>query len=290
MSDTAIETESSNPAPAPEAPAINPFVKPGAEPVGEHAPEIRDSEPKPFNEKPEYVPDKFWNAEAREVKTEDALKAYAALEQAYNTKTETLRTDVERSFHEERLQQRPEAPSDYNAQPPEGFLPEDASFTVDEENPMMKFWRDTAHKNGLSQTEFEQGIAAFIDNVMHDAPNPDKVVEALGQNGQERFDAVHTWVSGRLGENALQHFGPLLGSTDGITLLENVIGMTKDFQQGGVGQTSAPKGPLTQEQIEQKMKDPRYADPYKREPSFVQEVMNDWKQLKPDPEEQLQKR
>ena len=42
--------------------------------------------------------------------------------------------------------------------------------------------------------------------------------------------------------------------------------------------------------IEQKMKDPRYADPYKREPSFVQEVMNDWKQLKPDPEEQLQKR
>ena len=155
---------------------------------------------------------------------------------------------------------------------------------------MIQFWRETCHKNGLNQTEFELGVAAYIDNIMHEAPDPDKVVESLGQNGQERFDSVATWLTGRLGENALESFGPVLGSADGVTHMENLIAMTKDFQQGGAGQSSAPQGPLTQEQIEQKMKDPRYADPYRREQSFVDEVTRDWQALKPDPEEQLQKR
>ncbi|MBH48843.1 MAG: hypothetical protein CME71_11810 [Halobacteriovorax sp.] len=270
------------PAPSPE-PA--PAIKPGKEPIGGHAPEIQNNDS--GQPQPEYMPDKFWNAETQTPNVEQMAKSYSELETAHTTKTEALRTDIERKFHEGRLSQRPEAASDYKAQPPDGFLPSDTTFNADEGNPMLKFWRETAYNLGLSQPQFESGIAAFIDNVMHDAPNPDQAMASLGENGKDRFDSVQTWLQGQLGEDALQHFGPVLGSGEGVQYLEKVIAMTKDYQQGGGQAPTGAKGKHTKESLEALMKTPGYADPHKRDPRVVQEVQDGWKALIPDPEEML---
>jgi len=279
-----VEADSSVPAPAPE-PA--PAIKPGKEPIGGQAPEIHNQ---PTGEQPEYIPDKFWNPDLKTANVEELAKSYIELEQSYNTKTEALKTDIERRFHESRLSQRPDSADDYVAQPPDGFLPKEAVFTADEDNPMMKFWRQSAYSMGLGQTEFENGIAAFIDNMMHEAPDTDKAIESLGQNGKDRFEAVQTWLHGKLGEDSIEHFGPMLGTAAGIMDLEKVIAMTKDFQQGGSASFTSAKPRHTRESLEALMKTPGYADPHRRDPAIVKEVQDGWRQLIPDPEEQLQAR
>jgi len=262
-------------------------IKTAAEPIGGLAPETAEVPTESASLKPEHLAGKFWDSEKNQVNLEALSTSYNQLEQRMTTKTESLKTQLETEFHENRLKQRPESPADYNPQAPDGFLPEQATFTADPDDPLLTFWRNTAHDLGLSQPEFEKGIASYIDHIIAHTPDPEVLAASLGENGKDRISSIQTWLTGKLGEDALKQFSPLFVTADGINNLEKVIGMTKDFQQGGASGATVTGGPLTQEQIEAKMRDPRYADPYKREKSFVDEVTNDWKRLKPDPEETL---
>jgi hypothetical protein len=279
MSEEAVEVRES----LTELTEASPETKPASEPIGGHAPEEIIN--KQTSGKPDYVPEKFWNGKDNEVDVENLIKSYTTLEQAYNAKTEDLKQKAESDFHEKRLGSRPEAASDYAAVVPDGYLPEGTEFQADESDPMMKFWRETAHNLGLGQEEFSKGIAAYVDSLVSNAPDQAELEKSLGENGPERLKNVYDWVDGRLGENAIETFSPLLQTSNGVTNLEQVIAMTKDFQQGGATPGSPVQGPPTRESIEQKMKDPRYSDPYKRDPAYVRQIEAEWQQLIPDPEE-----
>ncbi len=279
MSEESVEVRES----LTELTETSPETKPANEPIGGHAPE--EILNKQSEGRPEYVPEKFWNGERQEVDLENFSKSYKELENAYNAKTEDLKQQIESGFHEKRLGSRPEAPSDYAPTVPDGFLPDGAEFNANENDPMMKFWRQTAHDLGLGQEEFSKGIAAYVDSLIANTPDQGELEKSLGENGPERLKNVYDWVDGRLGENAVERFSPMLQTTDGITSLEQVIAMTKDFQQGGVTGGGSPEGPPTRESLERKMKDPRYSDPYKRDPAYVRQIEAEWQQLIPDPEE-----
>ena len=225
-----------------------------------------------MEKRPEWVPEKFYDAQRKAARVSDLAKAYAEVERKQFTRTDDLKRQVEREFEEGRMKARPEKPDGYQAKLPEGFSKEGIQFNVDEANPMMKWWRSTAHELGLNQNQFEAGIAAYVDGIMHDTPDIDAEVKALGENGVQRVANLEKALNKMLGSD-WEVLKPFATSAKAFEALERLVDarMVAGNQPQGGTPSQAGDG-RTREDLRKMMMDPRYRDPYRRDPAFVREV------------------
>lgn len=227
-----------------------------------------------MDKRPEWVPEKFYDSQRKAARVSDLAKAYAEVERKQFTRTDDLKRQVEREFEEARLKARPEKPDGYQVKLPEGFSQENIQLNLDEANPMMKWWRSTAHELGLNQNQFEAGIAAYVDGVMHDAPDIDAEVKALGENGPQRVANLQKALSKTLG-NDWEVLKPFATSAKAFEALEKLVDARMLAGNQPQGTQAATAGdPRTREDLRKMMMDPRYRDPYRRDPAFVREVGN----------------
>jgi len=215
--------------------------------------------------RPEYVQEKFWNAEKGEVNIENLASSYNSLESKLGSRTEDLTKQIRTDIENEKLQSVPE---EYKLNVPE--LDGNVSLDISNDMPIVQWWNQTAKNAGLSQEQYDEGVKVFIDNAIANLPNSDLEIQKLGDAGRERVEAAELWSKKHLSPEAYNAISGFAATAEGVKALEEVMKLTKDSNM-----------PTTQTQVDvsadiddlkSMLKDPRYWDSSRRDPAYVKRV------------------
>lgn len=154
-----------------------------------------DPEPKeeaqPDADRPENVPEKFWDAEKKAIKSDEMAKAYADLEKAHGK----LRRD-------KGIKDAPEDVAEYFTEALE--LDDDSPFNVGVDDPGLKSWAEVAKKWNVD-VDTARGLAKdWMKEMAPHAPEPvDPEAEnaKLGKNAENVKEGIFTWL-----ESNEEHF------------------------------------------------------------------------------------
>ena len=230
-----------------------------------NAPVATDSQEQPVVAKPEFVQDKFWDAERKEVNLENLASSYNALEKKLGSRTEDLSKQIRTDLEQEKLGKTPE---EYKVNLPE--LPENVDVTVSDDMELVQWWKDTAKQNGLSQEQFDQGVNAFVNNAVATLPDVNAEMEKLGDNAKERIEASELWSKKNLSPESYSTFSSLAATAEGVKVVEEIMKLTKD--------SPIPTTPTqvsvtpNEDDLKSMLQDPRYWDSSKRDPAYVKRV------------------
>ena len=229
------------------------------------APIATEAQEQTVSDKPEFVQDKFWDADRKEVNLENLASSYNALEKKLGSRTEDLSKQVRQDLEQERLGKTPE---EYKVNVPE--LPENVDVSVSEDMEIVQWWKDTAKQNGLSQEQFDEGVKVFIDNAMATLPDVNAELEKLGDNSKERVEAAELWSKKNLSPEAYNTFSSVASTADGVKAIEEIMKMTKDSPMP----TTPTQVSVTPDlgDLKSMMNDPRYYDSNKRDDSYIKRV------------------
>jgi len=215
--------------------------------------------------KPDYIQDKFWNAETKEVNIENLASSYNSLESKLGSRTEDLSKQIRTDLENERLSKVPES---YKLNVPE--MDENTKVTISEDMPIVQWWGKTAKEAGLSQEQYDAGVNAFVQNATANLPNPDLERQKLGDAGKERIEAANMWSKKHLSPDAYNSISSFASTADGVKALEEVMKLTKD--------SSMPTAPTqvdvaaSMDDLKSMLNDPRYYDSARRDPAYVRRV------------------
>ena len=200
---------------------------------------------------------------------EDLQKSYDELASKLGKSKEDVKSEVLQELETEAYANRPASSGDY--QIPE-ILDEGEAAT----NPLLKWWADYSWDNGLSQEEFNEGIAKWAEHTGSNQPDLEQVKKDLGDNANARVEATQLFVNKFFPEDLRDAVAELGTSAEGIKALELIQRSMQQAQQNN--QATAP-AKQTIEDLMTKMKDPRYYDPARRDQAYVQEITNGFKTL-----------
>lgn len=215
--------------------------------------------------RPEYIQEKFWNAEKGEVNIENLASSYNSLESKLGSRTEDLTKQIRTDIENEKLQSVPE---EYKLNVPE--LDGNVSLDISNDMPIVQWWNQTAKNAGLSQEQYDEGVKVFVDNAIANLPNTDLEIQKLGDAGRERVEAAELWSKKHLSPEAYNAISGFAATAEGVKALEEVMKLTKDSNM-----------PTTQTQVDvsadiddlkSMLKDPRYWDSSRRDPAYVKRV------------------
>ena len=199
--------------------------------------------------RPEWLPEKFKTPE-------DLVTSYSSLESKLGKGQEELRESIMGEIEQEAFANRPESPGQYT-------IPEGADELADDPN--VEWWANFAWENGFSQEEFDEGLA----RMMPEQPNLDAEVAKLGDNANARIEAAALWAKKNVPEELSSAVMRLGETAEGVELVEFFMNKLSDTPISG--ETTATVG-LSKGELETMMRDPRYWDNTRRDPSFVKQV------------------
>jgi hypothetical protein len=172
---------------------------------------------------PSYVPEKFWNSDLNEINVEELGASYKALEKKLGQRTEELAGTI----REEVLADiSGNAPEQYEMQMPE--LPDGVQIDVDAEQPLLKWWEETARSKGLSNEDFNKGIEAFVQNEIAGLPDRDTQINLLGENAVQRIESADLWAKKNLSESSYTAIANIASTADGVKAIEEIMSLNKD--------------------------------------------------------------
>ena len=229
------------------------------------APVTTDSKEQTVVSKPEYVQDKFWDVDRKEVNLENLSSSYNALEKKLGSRTEDLSKQIRQDMELERLKNAPEA---YKVNLPE--LPENVDVSVSDDMEIVQWWRETAKKNGLSQDQFDEGVSMFINNAVSALPDINAEMQNLCDNAKERIEAAELWSKKNLSPSAYSTFSSIAATADGVKAIEEIMKLNKDSPIPTTP-TQLSVTPDLQD-LKSMMNDPKYFDSNQRDPSYVKRV------------------
>lgn len=172
---------------------------------------------------PSYVPEKFWNSDLNEVNVEELGASYKALEKKLGQRTEELAGSI-----------REEVLADISGQAPEKYemvmpeLPDGVQIDVDPEQPLLKWWEETARSKGLSNEDFNRGIEAFVQNEIAGLPDRDTQLNLLGENATQRIESADLWAKKNLSESSYAAIANMASTAEGVKAIEEIMALNKD--------------------------------------------------------------
>ena len=215
--------------------------------------------------KPDYVQDKFWNVDTKQVNIENLSSSYNTLEKKLGTRTEDLSKQIRGDLEKERLSKVPES---YKLNVPE--IPQNVNLKVDKEMELVKWWDNTAKSVGLSQEQYDTGVKAFVDNALSQLPNQDLETQKLGDNGKDRVQAAEMWSKKHLSPEGYNNFAKLASTAEGVKVIEELMKLNKDSSMPV--QNTQMDISASADDLKSMLNDPRYYDSSKRDPAYVKRV------------------
>ena len=162
-----------------------------------------------LTERPENVPEKFWDSENSVVKHDDVLKSYTELEGRFGSFTG--------------------APDEYAV----GISDElkEAGVDLDSDDPMVEEAIKFAKESGMNQDGFNNmvNLYATMELAKHKAES-DAMTEdiaSLGDNADRRLNNLSQWASKNLPDDLLEGFKDAAVSADSVKALEQLVSMTR---------------------------------------------------------------
>jgi hypothetical protein len=223
--------------------------------------------------RPDYVPEKFWDVDAGTLRAEDVFKSYKRLEDAKNNNWEGMKKEVEAEVNQkaqnDRLVHRPDSADKYETSFDPKVVPEGMEFSVDEDNPLMQFWRKHSFDNGYSQDQFSDGLTQYIQQAITAMPDPGAEVAKLGENYQARADALGSWSKANLDPDSVEAMDGLITTAKGFELMEKLMGKAGEPAFAGEGSGKSAAGAKSITELRALMNDPRYHTAGQRDAAYV---------------------
>lgn len=210
-------------------------------------------------ERPDWLPEKYKTPE-------DLAAAYKALESKLGTKEEDLRKAIGDEMQADLLKDRPETAGDYK-------LPDSIDESAAVDNDLLKWWSEHSFEKGYSQEAFEQGIEMYAKAVIGNQPDLEAEAKRLGDNANDRIAAASQFAIKNFPEEQISAVERLFETAEGVMLMETIMEMTKDGNFSG--DTSPPAG-VTEAQLQEMMRDPRY---WQGDAAYVKKVQEGFAKL-----------
>ena len=226
-------------------------------------------------ERPEIIPEKFWNNETGEINLEDMAKSYNHLEKFASGKKDEMKDSIIAELQAEAREGLPEDSKAYTLPK----LVEGVTEEMVEANPLTGWWREKCHEMGLPQEQFEDGINQYVDMIQSGQVNIEEEMSRLGENAQDRINAVNSWAQSQFQPEEFETIVNTLGtSAQGISVLERIMDMGRS-QMGRSDTVAQPERELEIADVKAMMNDKRYFDSRHRDPAYVKKVDEAWARL-----------
>ena len=238
-----------------------------------------------FSSAPDWLPEKFRvSSDSGDFNAEESFQkvtsSYSALEKQYSAGKDGMRADLEAEIQAKAREGLPESPEAYELVLPSVAnimpnAPEGMELQLDEADPMLAFWRNTAHQAGLSQDQFNEGIKNFVATQVSDLPDSQAELAKLGENAQERVDRLERKIAATVPEATYDALVSSLKMNAG--LVEALEHITEHVQDPGPGAFEGlADGKLSEESIKEMMRDRRYLD---NDREWHAKIADAWKTL-----------
>lgn len=218
------------------------------------------------SERPEWLPEKF-------DRPEELANSYGELERAFYTRKEELRNQIVEELNQEAVKQAPISPADYEVQ---FEAPEGLEYSVADDDPMVDWFRQTAHNYGLSQDEFTGLMNEYIQIDAQRGPDWNTESEALGEYAEKRLERVDGWAHGNLSEEAYNVFANVPASAGMVQLFEELMELNGQ-PQFNMTSDSEFQERISREDLMSMQNDPRYWK--EKDPAFISKVRAGFAQL-----------
>lgn len=226
--------------------------------------------------RPDGVPEKFWDAEAKAVRVDQVLRSYNELESMLGRQKETIRNEVLTEFDQARKVGVPESPEGYAFDVTKLEVPPHVKLNTAEDDPTMQWFRKTAHELGIKQSQFEKIVSGYLQTQVPLLPNPEVELTKLGENAQERLRIIDHNLLQRLPEENYHALMNEMTSAESIRAIELLLSQSPPDGPAGFDAMSMTPG-NTEEQLRALMDDPRYWRDHN--PEFIKRVEEGWKRL-----------
>ena len=200
---------------------------------------------------------------------DDLVESYSNLESKIGAKEETFRDQFMKEMEEQAYANRPADVGDY-------VLPDSIDDETATDNDLLQWWAKTAFENGYSQDEFAEGIEMYAQAINADVPDYNAEVAKLGDNASARTEAASLFANQFFPDEMLGAVERMCETAEGIMVLEHVM---EAMREGGPSNGAVEVSRETEADLRQKMLDPRYHDPARRDPTFVKEVDDGFKRI-----------
>lgn len=215
--------------------------------------------------KPDYIQDKFWDADRNEPNLEALASSYNALEKKLGSRTDELSKQVREDIEKERLAATPE---NYKIELKD--LPENVSIDVSDDMPIVQWWKETAKQAGLNQEQFDQGVNMFVQNAIASLPDPVEEMQKLGDSAKERVEAAELWSKKNLSPETYKTISSIASTAEGVEAIEELMKLTQNSPIPTTP-TMVDAAPNIDD-LKSMMNDPRYWDSSKRDPNYVKRI------------------
>lgn len=248
--------------------------------------------------RPDWLPEKFFDAKAGAPNVEALAKSYAELEKARGTWKEQAKADTIKEL----FGNRPESADKYEirvpSKAPEGVVILDKAPGPDFQyepgksyaipnpaDPLFQIGRELAFEAGKSQEQFDEmvgrvlaGQAIRIPTAEEAAKQRQAIYDGLGENGEKRVAHMWGWLKSTIGEEKARALDGMASTPDGLAALEELMNKAggSRFSPNGAGQAA---GALTEAEIRAEMRKPEYVS---GDPAAHERVRGMWKALYPD--------
>jgi len=210
-------------------------------------------------ERPDWLPEKF-------ERPEELANSYQELERKFYTRKEELRNQIVGELNEEAVSSAPISPADYelNFNAPEGI-----EYSVADDDPMVDWFRSTAHSYGLSQDEFDGLMNEYMQIDATRGPDWNVESEALGEYADKRLERADSWAHQNLSEDAYQVFANIPASAGMVQLFEELMELNGQPQFNMTSDTEFQEA-LSLDDLRAMQNDPKYWKD--KDPAFIGRV------------------
>ena len=217
-----------------------------------------------MDQRPDGVPEKFWNAE-NGLNLTALNNGYLTLESSRGEYKEATK----RALQEEFDAKLPKAPAEYTvAAPkiedaPQGFKYDPATDPVIQS--VIGIGKDANLTQEALNKLTESRARAEIERFKSTGQ---RVVEVLGENAPARIEKLSSRLKDTLGDDGYQAVAELINDPAAVVALEKLTG-NRGTPGSGAG---APEPELSEQKLRAMMNDPRYHDPMRRDPEYVKQI------------------
>lgn len=224
------------PAPPPGTPPTNPPAPPPGTPPGTPPAPPPGTPPAPpaKAERPEWLPESFWDAD-KGFKKEDFDSLVAS--------------KAERDAAKAQVPEKPELyaaklPATFKL--PDGFELPEGEVALKADDPRIEALREVAHAKGWSQADFEDVLAFGVKQDIAETTRMKEAVaaerEKLGARAKERINAVTTWLDAKLGPNVARSLHSMMFTAQQAEAFEALMRLNRGDVPGvpGAGREANP--------------------------------------------------
>lgn len=218
--------------------------------------------------RPDFIPEKFWDAEAGAPNVENLAKSYAELERRGNSVSDEKVAELRSQFEQDRLANRPETSDGYT-------LPQDERFDGDalSASPVVSLWRKAAHEAGLDDKQFQGVLSQYADAEIARIDAAARAeMEKLGDTAQDRVDAVSKFAQASFPEEEFAAVAQVASTAAGVAALERIMKMAQETGVSDLGGGEPVQAGDTLEEIQKLMDTPEYFDPARRKKEVTDRV------------------